>query len=99
MQFEGIITPVVTPHHDDHSIDWNKFPDVLEFLIEKGINAALIAGTTGEYYAQSPEERFELMRLAKDIIGNRLPLIIGTGAMRTELLTACCQSGLLKKSR
>ncbi|MEL6792509.1 MAG: dihydrodipicolinate synthase family protein, partial [Pseudomonadota bacterium] len=84
MQFEGIITPVVTPHYDDHSIDRDKFAEVLEFLIEKGINAALIAGTTGEYYAQSAEERFALMRLAKDIIGTRLPLIVGTGAMRTE---------------
>lgn len=84
MRFEGIITPVVTPHHDDHSIDRTKFAEVLEFLIEKGINAPLIAGTTGEYYAQSAEERFELMRLAKDVIGNRLPLIVGTGAIRTE---------------
>ena len=84
MQFEGIITPVVTPHHDDHSIDPDRFAEVLEFLIGAGINAALIAGTTGEYYAQSPEERFQLMKLAKEIIGNRLPLIVGTGAMRTE---------------
>ena len=45
MQFEGIITPVVTPHHADNSIDRDKFADVLEFLIEKGISAALIAGT------------------------------------------------------
>ena len=84
MRFEGIITPVVTPHHDDHSIDRTKFAEVLEFLIEKGINAPLIAGTTGEYYAQSAEERFELMKLAKEVIGNRLPLIVGTGAIRTE---------------
>ncbi|MEM7190106.1 MAG: dihydrodipicolinate synthase family protein [Pseudomonadota bacterium] len=84
MQFEGIITPVVTPHYDDHSIDRDKFADVLEFLVEKGISAGLVAGTTGEYYVQSPEERFELMKLAKDILGSRLPLIVGTGAMRTE---------------
>lgn len=84
MQFEGIITPVVTPHHDDHSIDRDKFAEVLEFLVEKGVHAALIAGTTGEYYAQTPAERFELMKLAKDILGSRLPMIVGTGAMRTE---------------
>ncbi len=84
MQFEGIITPVVTPHFADHSIDEDRFAEVLEFLIGAGINAALIAGTTGEYYAQSPEERLRLMKLAKEIIGNRLPLIVGTGAMRTE---------------
>ncbi|MGD1924347.1 MAG: dihydrodipicolinate synthase family protein [Paracoccaceae bacterium] len=84
MQFEGIITPVVTPHHADHSIDREKFAEVLEFLIDAGINAALVAGTTGEYYAQTAEERFELMKLARDVTAKRLPLIVGTGAIRTE---------------
>ncbi|MEM7212500.1 MAG: dihydrodipicolinate synthase family protein [Pseudomonadota bacterium] len=84
MQFEGIITPVVTPHHEDHSIDREKFVDVLEFLIDAGINAALVAGTTGEYYAQTTEERMELMKLAREVTKGRLPLIVGTGAIRTE---------------
>ncbi|MEM8841862.1 MAG: dihydrodipicolinate synthase family protein, partial [Pseudomonadota bacterium] len=84
MQFEGIITPVVTPHHADHSIDTERFAEVLEFLIGSGVNAALIAGTTGEYYAQTPEERLALMKLAKEVIGGRIPLIVGTGAIRTE---------------
>ena len=43
MRFEGIITPVVTPHRDDHSIDHGKFAEVLEFLIDAGIHAAVIA--------------------------------------------------------
>ncbi|MEM7268922.1 MAG: dihydrodipicolinate synthase family protein, partial [Pseudomonadota bacterium] len=84
MQFEGIITPIVTPHNADHSINEERFAEVLEFLIDKGISAALIAGTTGEYYAQSPEERFHLMKLAKKLIKGRIPLVVGTGAMRTE---------------
>jgi len=84
VQFEGIYTPVVTPHLEDHSINKSAFGDVIEHLIEKGVHGLIIAGTTGEYYAQSMEERFELMALAKDIIANRLPLIIGTGAIRTE---------------
>ncbi|MEM8787471.1 MAG: dihydrodipicolinate synthase family protein [Pseudomonadota bacterium] len=84
MRFEGIITPVVTPHTADHAIDRVKFAAVLEFLIAKGIHAALIAGTTGEYYAQTAEERVDLMGLARDVIGGRVPLIVGTGAMRTE---------------
>ena len=84
MQFEGIITPVVTPHDSDHGIDHARFSEVLEFLVEKGIHAALVAGTTGEYYVQTPEERFEMMKLAKEVLGSRLPLIVGTGAIRTE---------------
>ena len=84
MQFEGIYTPVVTPHDTDFSISKDKFAEVIEFLIDKGVNGLIVAGTTGEYYAQSPEERVEMMALAKDLIKGRLPLIVGTGAMRTE---------------
>jgi len=84
MQFEGIYTPVVTPHDADFSINKDKFAQVIEFLIEKGVNGLIVAGTTGEYYAQTPEERLDLMKLAKDLIKGRLPLIVGTGAMRTE---------------
>jgi 4-hydroxy-tetrahydrodipicolinate synthase len=84
MDFEGIYTPVVTPHFDDHSIDEKGLEAVIELLIEKGINGLIVAGTTGEYYAQSKEERMHLMKLFKSIIGDRIPLIVGTGALRTE---------------
>ncbi len=84
MQFEGIYTPVVTPHNADYSINRDAFGDVIEFLIEKGVNGLVLAGTTGEYYAQTTEERLELMPLARQIIQGRVPLIVGTGAIRTE---------------
>ncbi|MEM8836928.1 MAG: dihydrodipicolinate synthase family protein [Pseudomonadota bacterium] len=84
MRFEGIYTPVVTPYHDDHSINRDAFAEVIEHLIASGVHGLIVAGTTGEYYAQSPEERIELMGLARDLIGDRLPLIVGTGAIRTE---------------
>ncbi len=84
MQFEGIYTPVVTPHNEDHSINESAFEAVIEDLIQSGVHGLIIAGTTGEYYAQSVDERFHLMALAKKIIGTRLPMIIGTGAIRTE---------------
>lgn len=84
MRFEGIYTPVVTPYGDDFSIDKDRFADVIEHLISAGVHGLIIAGTTGEYYAQSTEERITLMKLAKEIIKGRVPLIIGTGAIRTE---------------
>ena len=57
---------------------------MIEHLIASGVHGLIIAGTTGEYYAQSTEERIEMMKLAKDINNGRLPLIVGTGAIRTE---------------
>ena len=41
MQFEGIYTPVVTPHDQDFSINKDKFAEVIEFLIDKGVNYAV----------------------------------------------------------
>ncbi len=84
MQFDGIYTPVVTPYNDDYSINRSAFGETIEFLIDSGVHGIIVAGTTGEYYAQSAEERYEMMRLGKEIIGKRLPLIVGTGAIRTE---------------
>ncbi len=84
MRFEGIYTPVVTPHDADHAIDRDRFVAVIDHLIAAGVHGLIVAGTTGEYYAQSPGERMELMRLAAEAVRGRVPLIVGTGAMRTE---------------
>ena len=84
MDFEGIYTPVITPFNDDFSIDRQGFAAVIEHLIEAGVHGIVTSGTTGEYYAQTIDERIELTQLAKDVIAGRLPLIVGTGAIRTE---------------
>ncbi|MCI5075082.1 dihydrodipicolinate synthase family protein [Oricola sp.] len=84
MRFEGIYTPVVTPYYADFSINRENFEAVVERLIAAGVHGIIVAGTTGEYYAQSSEERVEMMRFAREIVGTRVPLIIGTGAIRTE---------------
>ena len=84
MQFEGIWTPIVTPYHDDFSINEKALTEVVEFLINAGVNGIISAGTTGEYYAQSFEERIEIARQIKDAIAGRVPLVMGTGAIRTE---------------
>lgn len=84
MKFEGIYTPVVTPHNSYFEIDEDKFASTIEMLIGAGVAGLIVAGTTGEYYAQTNEERVRMMKLAKELIKNRVPLIVGTGAIRTE---------------
>jgi len=84
MDFYGIYTPVITPHHEDGSIDEAGLAEVIEHLIHEGVHGIIIAGTTGEYYAQTMEERMRLLSLGVEIIKGRVPVIGGTGAMRTE---------------
>lgn len=84
MQFEGIYTPVVTPYHDDFTLNRDAQATTIDHLINAGVHGLIIAGTTGEYYAQSMDERIEMMGMAKEMIAGRLPMIVGTGAIRTE---------------
>jgi 4-hydroxy-tetrahydrodipicolinate synthase len=83
LNFEGIYTPAVTPYANG-KIDKKAFAEVLESLIEAKVHGIIVGGSTGEYYAQTAQERFDLAAHAKEVIGTRLPLIVGTGATRTE---------------
>jgi 4-hydroxy-tetrahydrodipicolinate synthase len=84
MKFEGIYTPVITPYRDDFSIDYERLGEIIEFLIDAGVHGLICAGTTGEYYAQTMDERFELMKFMQQRIDGRCSYIVGTGAFRTE---------------
>ncbi|AOE65109.1 dihydrodipicolinate synthase family protein [Pseudomonas corrugata] len=84
MKFEGIYTPAITPLTSDGSIDKKAFAEVLEYLVDSKVHGVIIGGSTGEYYAHTPQERFDLAAQAKDVLRGRLPLIVGTGAIRTE---------------
>ena len=84
MKFEGIYTPAITPLDAGGAIDRKAYAEVLESLIAGGVHGIIIAGSTGEYYAHTTQERTDLAAYAKQVIGSRLPLIVGTGAIRTE---------------
>ena len=84
MNFDGIYTPVITPHREDGSIDRDAFARMIEHLIASGVHGLINGGSTGEYYAQSMDERVEMAKFAKDVIGDRVPLVVGTVAIRLE---------------
>ena len=82
MNFLGIYTPVITPHDDLGNIDEPAFIDQINHLITAGVNGIIVGGSTGEYYAQSIEERIHMAQVAAGAIAGRVPLIVGTGAIR-----------------
>ena len=96
MKFEGIFPPVITPHFDNGEIDYDGFIEMVEHLATVGVHGVIVAGTTGEYYAQSHAEKTELVRLAHTTLAGRLPLIVGVGAIRTE---DCITNGLMAREQ
>lgn len=84
MQFEGIYVPVITPFADDFSIDEKAYADNMNRTIEAGMQGIIVGGTTGEYYAMTKQERVRTMEIAREVTQDRVPLICGVGALRTE---------------
>jgi 4-hydroxy-tetrahydrodipicolinate synthase len=83
-EFEGIYTPVITPYRDDMSMDLDALANVVENLVSNGVHGIISGGSTGEYYAQSLEERIKVAGFIKERLSGRLPFVVGTGAMRRE---------------
>ena len=83
MVLEGIYTPLITPFHPDGTVDHDALAAVVEHLIAAGVHGLISGGSTGENYAQTVEERLEIARFVTRQTAGRLPVIIGTGAMRT----------------
>ncbi|MCP4819380.1 MAG: dihydrodipicolinate synthase family protein [Shimia sp.] len=83
-KFEGIYTPVVTPHFADGSVNFDTLANVIDHLIYRGVHGLISGGSTGENYAQTVAERIEIAKFTKEQIKGRVPLVMGTGAMLTD---------------
>ena len=82
-KFEGIYTPLVTPLLPDGSFNMEALDAQIEYLVAAGVHGLISGGSTGENYAQSVAERVQLAQFTKERLKGRLPLIVGTGTMRT----------------
>ena len=81
--FEGIYTPIITPLTPDGGFNRDALADQVERLVAAGVHGIISGGSTGENYGQTVAERLELARFTRARLAGRLPLIVGTGAMRT----------------
>ena len=81
--FRGAATALVTPLTAS-GVDYEAFGRLIDWQIESGINALVIAGTTGEGSTLSDEEHREVMRYAAQRNAGRVPMIAGTGSNDTN---------------
>lgn len=95
--FRGIATALITPTNPQ-GIDYDRFGKVIDWQIEKGINALVICGTSGEASTLSDAEHRAAIAYACERVGGRVPVIAGTGSNETdyavELTKSACASGV-----
>lgn len=80
---KGSIVAIVTPMHEDGSLDLPALKSLLDWHIAEGTDGVVIVGTTGESPTVSVDEHCELIRVAVEHVGGRIPVIAGTGGNST----------------
>jgi len=83
-QLQGAWTALVTPFSQDESIDFQAFEGLIEAQIKAGITGILLNGTTGESPTITDDEFSQLIKRGKQIIDNRVPLMVGVGTNCTR---------------
>lgn len=85
--FKGVGTALVTPMNEK-GVDYEAFERIIEWQIAEGVNALVIAGTSGEASTLTDEEHKEVLRFAVEKVNKRVPVIAGTGSNDTAYAIA-----------
>ena len=80
--FTGAAVAIVTPFNEE-GINFEELKKLIDFNIENGTDAIVIAGTTGESSTMSDEEHKEVIKFTVDYVNKRIPVIAGTGSNDT----------------
>jgi 4-hydroxy-tetrahydrodipicolinate synthase len=79
----GSLVAIVTPMHEDGSLDLGAYRRLIEWHIAEGTNGIVAVGTTGESPTVDHDEHCELVRVAVEVARGRVPVIAGTGGNST----------------
>ncbi|MCK6390561.1 MAG: 4-hydroxy-tetrahydrodipicolinate synthase [Azonexus sp.] len=79
----GSLVAIVTPMHEDGSLDFAALRKLVDFHVQEGTDAIVVVGTTGESPTVNVDEHCELIKLTVDHAAGRIPVIAGTGANST----------------
>ena len=78
-----VLTAIVTPFHEDGSVDFDAFQALARHLVENGSDGIVVAGTTGESPTLTDGERLDLIRAALEAVGDSASVVAGTGTYST----------------
>ena len=79
----GSIVAIVTPMHEDGSLDLEGMRRLVDFHVQEGTDAIVSVGTTGESPTVDVEEHHEVIRATVEQAAGRIPVIAGAGANST----------------
>ena len=82
--FTGAGVAIVTPMHQDGSVNYEKLQQLIDFQVEGGTDCIIICGTTGESATLSEQEHVDVIKAAVEFTNHRIPVVAGTGSNSTD---------------
>ncbi|MFO0996319.1 MAG: dihydrodipicolinate synthase family protein [Alphaproteobacteria bacterium] len=82
--WKGVFPACVTPFKADGALDETATRRMIDMFIAEGVSGLIIAGSTGEWFSLTDEERVRLFAIAKEHTAGRVPVIGGTSAIGTR---------------
>jgi 4-hydroxy-tetrahydrodipicolinate synthase len=83
-QITGSIVALVTPMHEDGSVDYPTLRKLIDWHVAEGTDCIGVVGTTGESPTVNVQEHCEIIRVAVDQAAGRVPVMAGCGANSTS---------------
>jgi len=85
-ELRGTGVAMVTPFNEDRSIDFKGLSNLIEHLIDGGVEFLVSMGTTGESAVLSNEEKDNVVAFSKEKINGRVPFVVGIGGNNTAAI-------------
>ena len=83
---KGSIVALITPFHEDGSINFEKLGELLEWHIANSTDGILVLGTTGESTTMTHEEDDAVVEFTLKTVNHRVPVIAGSGSNDTNTM-------------
>jgi 4-hydroxy-tetrahydrodipicolinate synthase len=85
ISWTGVFPAATTQFDENFRIDFEATRKVMSALIDDGVNGIIVCGSVGENTAMRAEEKREMLRLAKDVVRGRVPVVSGVAEYTTDL--------------
>ena len=91
--FKGLGIALITPFLEDGSVDYKSLIRLVEYQLNNGADFFCILATTGETPTLSAEEKSKIKNLIVDLVGGRVPILMGCGGYNTAAIVEELQTG------
>jgi 4-hydroxy-tetrahydrodipicolinate synthase len=94
--FKGLGIALITPFQEDGSVDYKSLIRLVEYQLSNGADFFCILATTGETPTLTPDEKQKIKNLVVDLVGGRVPILMGCGGYNTAAVVEELQTGDFK---